>query len=52
MTTSHLLPAYEMERTSVVADNTMNREGGLAGVNSWRQREAVSRVPAWHTRSR
>ncbi|MEU9164732.1 methyltransferase domain-containing protein [Streptomyces sp. NPDC048424] len=35
MTTAHLLPAHDLERTSVVANNTMNRERGLTGVNSY-----------------
>ncbi|MDD9380586.1 class I SAM-dependent methyltransferase [Streptomyces sp. ZAF1911] len=35
MTAPHLLPADALERTSVVANNTMNRERGLTGVNSY-----------------
>ncbi|MEV7520259.1 class I SAM-dependent methyltransferase [Streptomyces sp. NPDC091371] len=35
MTAPHLLPAHELERTAVVANNSMNRERGLAGVNSY-----------------
>ncbi|MER5221830.1 class I SAM-dependent methyltransferase [Streptomyces flaveus] len=35
MTTSHLVSAIELERSSVVANNAMNRERGLAGVNSY-----------------
>uniref|UniRef100_A0AAU2K241 Class I SAM-dependent methyltransferase n=1 Tax=Streptomyces sp. NBC_00049 TaxID=2903617 RepID=A0AAU2K241_9ACTN len=35
MTTPQLLPAHDLERSSVVANNGMNRERGLAGVNSY-----------------
>jgi SAM-dependent methyltransferase len=35
MTTPHLVADSELERSSVVANNTMNRERGLAGVNSY-----------------
>ncbi|WP_369229659.1 trans-aconitate 2-methyltransferase [Streptomyces sp. R21] len=35
MTTPQLVSASELERTSVVANNTMNRGRGLAGVNSY-----------------
>jgi hypothetical protein len=33
--TPYLLPDHELELSSVVANNTMNRERGLAGVNSY-----------------
>ncbi|MET7703892.1 methyltransferase domain-containing protein [Streptomyces sp. NPDC005485] len=35
MTTPDLVSTSELERSSVVANNTMNRERGLAGVNSY-----------------
>ncbi|MEU7607395.1 methyltransferase domain-containing protein [Streptomyces sp. NPDC041003] len=56
MTTPHLLPAHELERTSVVANSTMNRERGLAGVNSYARElgldpvahlTARSATPSW-----
>ncbi|MCX5128128.1 hypothetical protein [Streptomyces sp. NBC_00347] len=57
MTVPHLLPADALERTSVVANNTMNRERGLTGVNSYARElglDPVARLlargsaaPAW-----
>ncbi|MDX3539695.1 methyltransferase domain-containing protein [Streptomyces sp. MB09-01] len=50
MTTPHLLPAHELELTSVVANNTMNRERGLAGVNSYARELGLD--PVAHLTSR
>ncbi|MER6203040.1 class I SAM-dependent methyltransferase [Streptomyces sp. NPDC001586] len=56
MTAPHLLPALDLERTSVVANNTMNRERGLTGVNSYARElgldpvahlTARSATPSW-----
>ncbi|MFG2981863.1 class I SAM-dependent methyltransferase [Streptomyces sp. NPDC048258] len=44
MTAPHLLPAPELERSSVVANNTMNRERGLTGVNSYARELGVDPV--------
>ncbi|MGW7438183.1 class I SAM-dependent methyltransferase [Streptomyces sp. NPDC054849] len=51
MTTSHLLPAHELERTSVVANSTMNRERGLAGVNSYARELGLDPVARLTARS-
>ncbi|MEJ8640740.1 class I SAM-dependent methyltransferase [Streptomyces sp. MS1.HAVA.3] len=51
MTTPHLLPAHELERTSVVANNTMNRERGLAGVNSYARELGLDPVARLMARS-
>nr|WSX48389.1 class I SAM-dependent methyltransferase [Streptomyces sp. NBC_00974] len=57
MTAPHLLRADALERSSVVANNTMNRERGLRGVNSYARElgfDPVARLsaggssaPAW-----
>ncbi len=51
MTTPHLLPAHELERTPVVANNTMNRERGLAGVNSYARELGLDPVARLMARS-
>jgi SAM-dependent methyltransferase len=53
---SRLLPDHELERSPVVANNTMNRERGLTGVNSYARElgldpvlvlSARSAAPSW-----
>ncbi|MFD3807818.1 class I SAM-dependent methyltransferase [Streptomyces sp. NPDC058611] len=56
MTAPRLFPADELERSPVVANNTMNRERGLSGVNSYARELGLdpaahlavrSTAPAW-----
>ncbi|MFS0694469.1 class I SAM-dependent methyltransferase [Streptomyces nitrosporeus] len=56
MTMSELVPAADLERLAVVANNTMNRERGLNGVNSYarelgldplRHLAGLSPAPSW-----